>query len=322
MPVFNPTLIDTVIIKDHVSLKHISNTVGIPMEELQFLNPSLKLGVIPSSENGFALRLPVGYLARFETNRASILNDPTLVATNDENAEEITVFESVPKLLTHIVRSGESITTLARKYACTVTDIKRWNHLKSSSLHKGQHVSIKTVATQKVIKSVPSGSNTVKPEGSAYSTSSASTPNKSVTMEESYVSVPKTIYHAVKKGESVAIVASKYHCTAAELKSWNHLRNSYIYPGQKLAIKTTITQKVNKPVESSKVEENSSSITSEVSKLQPNTGIKYVLHTVQKGETLYSIAQLYQGATIESIKSLNNISSDELRPGAVLKIQI
>jgi membrane-bound lytic murein transglycosylase D len=326
MPVFNPTLIDTVIIKDHVSLKHISNTVGIPMEELQFLNPSLKLGVIPSSENGFSLRLPVGYLARFETNRATILNDPTLVATNDENAEEITVFESVPKLLTHIVRSGESITSLARKYACTVTDIKRWNHLKSTSLHKGQHVNIKTVTTQKVTKSVPAGtsSSIIKPEGTAYTNSgSVNQTAKTVATEESYVNVAKTLYHSVRKGESVGSIASKYHCTVSELKSWNRLRNSYIYPGQKLAIKTTVSQKVSKPVESSRVEESSSTtVGSESGKVQPTTGIKYVLHTVQKGETLYSISQLYQGATIESIKSLNNISTDELRPGAVLKIQI
>lgn len=334
-PIFNPTFIDTVMIQDRVSLQHISNVIGIPKDEISFLNPSLKLGIIPSSERGFALRLPIGYLARFESNRVTIINDPTMIMSQPEATTGLTedIWITVPKILTHIVKKGETLATIAKKYAVDLTDIKKWNKLKSSSLQYGQKLTIKSVTTKKVTQPVPATSSTIN-TSSTYAppkpTMTAPVTSTPKTTIETWENVTTTKYHIVKSGESLSSIAEKYHVTINQIKAWNRLSSTKLMKGQKLAIKTTERRKVvktidapavNTPVSKYNVEDNMT-LTPEESKNMPNAGIKYALHTIQKGETIASIANLYAGATEEGIKSLNNLSTGELKVGTTIKVPV
>jgi membrane-bound lytic murein transglycosylase D len=48
---------------------------------------------------------------------------------------------------------------------------------------------------------------------------------------------------------------------------------------------------------------------------------KYIYHTIQPGDTLYTIAQRYRYATVQNLKSLNNITNARtLKPGMKIKI--
>lgn len=50
---------------------------------------------------------------------------------------------------------------------------------------------------------------------------------------------------------------------------------------------------------------------------------KYLYHTVAPGDTLFSIAQRYEGVTVAKLKSLNNIHNiHSLRPGTKLKVKV
>jgi membrane-bound lytic murein transglycosylase D len=50
---------------------------------------------------------------------------------------------------------------------------------------------------------------------------------------------------------------------------------------------------------------------------------QYVYHIVQPGDTLWSIAQRYEGITVDDIKKVNNIhNSKSLKPGTKLKIKV
>ena len=105
--------------------------------------------------------------------------------------------------------------------------------------------------------------------------------------------------HVVKSGESLGIIAKKYRCSISDLKSWNNLNRNTIYPNQKL--------KVNKPD----------------SKTISGTKVEYIYHTVRKGDTLWEIAQEYEGVTVTQIKELNNIrNSKRLKPGQKLKVAV
>ena len=111
-------------------------------------------------------------------------------------------------------------------------------------------------------------------------------------------------YHVIKSGENLGLIANKYNCSVNDLKEWNKISSNTIQPGQKLIVyapkKNTSSQKTN---------QNKSSDAS------------YVYHTVRKGDTLWDIAKLYDGVTVDQIKSLNNIrNSKRLKPGQKLKV--
>jgi len=44
---------------------------------------------------------------------------------------------------THVVKKGENLSSISRKYGCTVNDIKKWNNLKSNTVVVGQKLKIK-----------------------------------------------------------------------------------------------------------------------------------------------------------------------------------
>ena len=122
-------LVDTVMITSKVSLKHIANLLSIGEDELQFLNPSIKMGVIPYTQNGFALNLPVNYFALFEARKDEIMDDPSQLIQNFEPA-----VSTASKTIWYKVKRNETIQAVAAKYNVSVGAIRKWNHLKTSAI--------------------------------------------------------------------------------------------------------------------------------------------------------------------------------------------
>ena len=99
--------------------------------------------------------------------------------------------------------------------------------------------------------------------------------------------------YKVKSGDTLYSIAKKYNISVDELKELNNLKNNNITVGQVLKIKSNIPSK-------------------EV------TGKNYYI--VKSGDTLYSIAKKYN-TTVDEIKKLNNLKSDNLSIGMELKIK-
>lgn len=128
--------VDTVLITAKVSLKHISNMLAIPVDELQFLNPSVKVGVIPETKNGFPLNLPINYFALFEARKADIMNDTSLLT------KEYQPVAMASKTIYYKVKKNETISKVASKHGVSVSNIKKWNRLKSSTVYYGQKLKL------------------------------------------------------------------------------------------------------------------------------------------------------------------------------------
>ena len=132
-------------------------------------------------------------------------------------------------------------------------------------------------------------------------------------------------YHRVKSGETLSSIAIKFGLTVAELKSKNNLKGSKINPKQKLKIKSeeiiTVAEPVqladNKPVQTI-TQPTADPIKTENVVSSASLG-SLIIHLVQKGETLFSISNLYH-TTIEQIKKWNNIDRNTILPGQSLKI--
>ncbi len=275
--VVHPTVfhyeIDTVTIRDILTLDQISENLGIPKDEIAFLNPAYKQGIIPASaENPYFLRLRKEHVGDYITNEANIYAYKTKQALKRDSLEKI-VEESKRSTQYYIVRSGDNLGLIASRHKMTVSQLRSMNNLRSNTIHP----------RQKLV--VYNGSG---PMPASQSTYASNNPKPT----------PSLSYHTVKRGESLGLIAGKYNCSVSQLKSWNNLSKSTIYPGQKLK------------VSGSKSSGSSSS----------GSGSQTSYYTIKSGDNLWDLAQK-NNCTVSEIKKLNNIkNANRLRPGQKIKI--
>jgi membrane-bound lytic murein transglycosylase D len=222
--------VDTVIIKKELSFQQIAKVLGMPLEEIQYLNPCYKRCTVPHSDDYcYALCLPTSKIGSFITNEAQIYE----YAKKDSLMQSLAVQE-VPK--THIVKKGEIISKVAKKYGCTPEDIISWNHLKSPKLKPGQkltvYISVKNSSSQTQASKVNSG---VSNSANASKTNSAT----KTSVDSTAVSTPsngKLKYYTVQKGDSLWNIAQINGVTIDQIKQWNNIPDGKIVPGQKIKI--------------------------------------------------------------------------------------
>ena len=104
--------------------------------------------------------------------------------------------------------------------------------------------------------------------------------------------------YTVVKGDSLYQIAKKYNTTVDELKKLNNLSSNNLTIGMKLKIPLL-----------------SSTTNNEV----PPPSTKTYTYQVKKGDTLYQIAK-NNNTTVDAIKKLNNLSSNTLTIGSIIKL--
>lgn len=123
-----------------------------------------------------------------------------------------------------------------------------------------------------------------------------------------------TEHHIVRNGEFLGSIANKYQVSVAQIMEWNGLRSTNIKPGQKLTVHRpakTISTATTTPAPT----------TASTSSTTTNNKFRY--HTVVAGDTLWDIANKYQGVTVNQLKDLNkDININRLKPGQKIKIEI
>lgn len=278
--------IDTVEVKQPVSFDQISEVLGIPKEDLQFLNPIYKLGVIPvKGDRAYYLRLPRDLVGDFINNEFTIYNYTSSKGINKETLNE--EIQKISEMIVHVVRKGETIGQIARKYKVSVNDIKAWNNLKSNYLKPRRQLTIYPGTQSSVTIQSSTASQTVKET------------NEKVTDK-----TDNSLFHIVKKGETLLQISKKYGCSIENLKNWNNLKDNNIKINQRLVISRS----------------NSSKDTTSAQEKSTKGKMKY--YTVKEGDTLWEIAQQFDGVTVEDIKRLNNLKNNRIQKGQRLKIQL
>ena len=282
------SLNETYIVKAGDTLYGISNQFGVSVVELARLN------------NVDANTLKVG----------QVLQIPSSTGTNPDN------------MFMYTVKKGDSLYSIARAYNTSVNDIISLNNLKSTNLSIGQVIRIPEKYTPPDDMVIPTYVNyTVKKGDSLYSIAKKynttvdaivkdnnlkntnlslgqnlkirSTSDNMVIEEcfgEAYTppTTESTINYTVKKGDSLYNIAKAYNTSVSDILKASNLTSTSLSIGQVLKIPTT----------------------------NNNTGRTY---TVQKGDSLYSIAKKFN-TTVDSIKSKNNLKSNTLSIGQKLII--
>ncbi len=206
---------DTVHVKKLITFKQISELTGVSEEELKMLNPAYKLNIIPYVKGKeYSLRLPNHALGKFVSNEAAIYD----YVEQDLKKRE----KPLPQMVTsqnrirYRVRSGDYLGKIAERYGVGVSQIKRWNGLRSDNLRVGQRL---TIFPRKPVTSVASTSKS----------------SKQVTVPNPSASGSKV--HTVKKGDSLWTISRQYPgITIENLREWNDIRGNNLMPGTKLKL--------------------------------------------------------------------------------------
>ena len=112
-----------------------------------------------------------------------------------------------------------------------------------------------------------------------------------------------TLTHTVQAGDTYISVARLYDISVAELLTWNKLTyRTPLQTGQRLIVDLNVSQT------------HAAAVPGKTAEKTLNT------HTVQPGETLFRISQQYD-VRIEDLRALNNLRSDAIQVGQVLKIK-
>lgn len=127
--------------------------------------------------------------------------------------------------------------------------------------------------------------------------------------------IRKKVYHTVRRGEVLGAIADKHNVRISDVRKWNRVKGNTIRKGQRLVIYKY--QKVKSVSDEPQVKVASSSSIADKPKRE-SVGSKY--HVVQPGDTLWRIIQKYNGLTIEQLKKLNNLKTNNIKPGMKLVI--
>jgi len=130
---------DTVRITKQLHFKQLEERLGVDANTLEFLNPQYRYKIIPVV-NGqeYFVTLPKADAERFRTTQDSIysLADAYFEARESSMPD----FTQMNQRTVHRVKSGETLGHIAGKYGVGVSEVKRWNGLKSDMIQIGQRI--------------------------------------------------------------------------------------------------------------------------------------------------------------------------------------
>lgn len=202
----------------------------------------------------------------------------------------------------YVVKSGDTLWSIAKKYGVSVDELKEKNNLNSNALSINQVLLIPTV------------------------------------LEE----VPEEIgeYYTVVSGDTLYSIANKYGLTVDELKSLNNLSSNLLSIGQRLLVKPTtastteetytvkkgdnlyqIALRFDTTVDALKTLNGLTSNLLSIGQVLkiPSSSSNEIVYTVVAGDNLYQIARRF-GTTVAAIMSRNNLTNNLLSIGQKLII--
>lgn len=206
---------------------------------------------------------------------------------------------------TYVVQKGDTLYSIANKLGTTVSELKKENNLTSNTLQIGEVLRVPTkeiyeeeeniyiVKKGDTLYSIAMANNTTVDELKKANNLTSNILSTGQLLKIPSALLPESTY-IVKKGDSLYSIANKYNTTIDELKRINNLTSNILSIGQVLKLPSDKANNVEK-------EENT------------------ISYTVQKGDSLYSIARKYD-TTIDRIKDLNNLTTNLLSIGQVLLI--
>ena len=245
------------------------------------------------------------------------------------------------------VASGDTLWKIANANGLSVAELKALNNLTSDVIVPGQTLLLKQTTTtpsvtQPTTPTTPSTASTItvasgdtlwkiaNANGLSVSalktlnnlTSDVIVPGQVLTLKSTTVTAPTVTQPTttapttsttastitVATGDTLWKIANANGLTVTELKTLNNLSSDYIYPGQTLKVKATVTTGSTSTV-----------VTTPAVTTPSVPTVTNKVYTVQKGDTLYKIASA-NGVSVADLKTWNSLSTDIIFVNQSLKV--
>ena len=203
----------------------------------------------------------------------------------------------------HVVRRGDTLGRIARRYGAAIDALRRANDLTSSLIHPGQTLRVPGVRAS-------SAGGVGAPESSSSSSAAAAPASR--------VASSAPVVHVVRRGDTLTGIARRHGSSVAALRRANGLSSSLIRAGQTLRVPGARSSSgavggagapssaaaAPRAVSSSRVASSSSAPT---------------VHVVRRGDTLTGIARRH-GTSVAALRRTNGLSSSLIRAGQTLRV--
>ncbi len=271
----SPLAFDTVPVSRQLHLKSIADTTGILESTLKRLNPELRYGIIPGDNYPFKIPQGSSDMLLSQLDDIPETNGPPSDAVEQEKA------------VSHKVKRGETLASLAKLYQTSPKNIIQANKLKKSTKIIPGMVLLVPPKTPSPPVKAPSTLAKASPP-----TTKANPAKPTMTKKPEPVRV---VTHVVKSGDSLFNIANRYGVTTKKIQEVNKLTSFNIAVGQSLTIP--------EPTKTAAVE----------------NGLKKYM--VKKGENAFSIASGHN-MPIDRFLSINNLSSgSKIFPGQKVYVE-
>ena len=282
---------DTIMIKRQMSFQQISDLIDIPVAQLQILNPSYKLNVVPVyKDQTHFLRLPQDKMAVFTSNEskiyayvdreANLREKPFQIVRPIVPQDSVNTYQRLAqaKVRYYRVKRGDNLSTIAQKYDVAVDDLKKWNNIKGNQVAYGKNLRVNRIEAEQ--KSIAVAKVEVDKKG----------------IQKDTLTAASASFYVVQKGDNLNAIAKKFNITVADLQDWNKLTNTNVQLGASLQVVKNTPNK------------------DEITVAPERKDIQYV---VQKGDNLSNIAKKF-GASLDELKQWNNLSTNSIALGSTL----
>jgi membrane-bound lytic murein transglycosylase D len=194
-------------VHDVLHFDQLNEMLGIPMEDIKFFNPQYTKSIIPATaKKPLVLQIPEKYVSEYIDHEKELYTFKTKSGIDKEKLQE--QMKQISDRSVHIVKKGETLSAIAKKYHVGVSQLRSWNSLKSDNLRIGQKLIVYS-------------------SGAPMAQAGNAKPVERSTTQTT---------HVVKSGETLGKIAQKYKCTVTDLKKWNKLTSNTIKVGQKLKV--------------------------------------------------------------------------------------
>lgn len=207
---------DTIQVNKFLNFETFASLTETCVEDLQRLNPFIIHNVVPQDGKTYTLRIPETSKGILNADRFAILDSASKVGRKEvellAKAQSDNIFGR--DRIVYKVRRGDVLGSIAMRHRVSVSDLKKWNKLRGTTIHVGQRLNIYpkgSPSRQSAVASAPKAPKTVASDGKTYT---------------------------VQPGDTLWSITRKFEgLTVEKIKELNKLGNSaQIQPGQKLII--------------------------------------------------------------------------------------